>query len=486
METTIGLIISLLVNLFLISLLMKKKKAEQENNITEEGIRQMVDAGGDMGSIDETEKEMINNIFDLSNISVGEIATHRTDIVAIPLDATLEDITNVITEEKYSRIVVYDESIDNIVGVFHVKDMVKYILGDAKRMEEDYFHIEDILMTPYFVPFSKKTDELFQEMQKEKVHMAIVIDEYGGTAGIVTMEDVIEEIVGNIFDEYDVEEEEDICPIGEDDYRINGTTDLGDVEELLGIAFEDDEDYDTLGGYLIGRLGRIPDEEEKPEISVSGWLFQVESIEEKRIEKVRTIRAPEEQAEEERRLERNRAYQQKQRDKKKARQPEKPRKRSLKELAKLDEADLTPEEAERLAAHRQKKAEQHKAWRDRQKAAQPPKPQQRTLKELAECSEAGLPLTPEETARLEAHRNRKKAALQDLKTRAETDPEAAAELARQRAYQSEAVKKSRLKMYEDAAAGDAEAQVRYERMLAARRENYHRKKQAEVEAAQAS
>ena len=298
METTIGLIISLLVNLFLISLLMKKKKAEQENNITEEGIRQMVDAGGDMGSIDETEKEMINNIFDLSNISVGEIATHRTDI-AIPLDATLEDITNVITEEKYSRIVVYDESIDNIVGVFHVKDMVKYILGDAKRMEEDYFHIEDILMTPYFVPFSKKTDELFQEMQKEKVHMAIVIDEYGGTAGIVTMEDVIEEIVGNIFDEYDVEEEEDICPIGEDDYRINGTTDLGDVEELLGIAFEDDEDYDTLGGYLIGRLGRIPDEEEKPEISVSGWLFQVESIEEKRIEKVRTIRAPEEQAEEE-------------------------------------------------------------------------------------------------------------------------------------------------------------------------------------------
>ena len=299
METTIGLIISLLVNLFLISLLMKKKKAEQENNITEEGIRQMVDAGGDMGSIDETEKEMINNIFDLGNISVGEIATHRTDIVAIPLDATLEDITNVITEEKYSRIVVYDESIDNIVGVFHVKDMVKYILGDAKRMEEDYFHIEDILMTPYFVPFSKKTDELFQEMQREKVHMAIVIDEYGGTAGIVTMEDVIEEIVGNIFDEYDVEEEEDICPIGEDDYRINGTTDLGDVEELLGIAFEDDEDYDTLGGYLIGRLGRIPDEEEKPEISVSGWLVRVESIEEKRIEKVRTIRAPQEQTEEE-------------------------------------------------------------------------------------------------------------------------------------------------------------------------------------------
>lgn len=197
---------------------------------------------------------------------------------------------------------------------------------------------------------------------------------------------------------------------------------------------------------------------------------------------------PEEQAEEERRLERNRAYQKKQRDKKKASQPEKPRKRSLEELAKLDKAgaDLTLEEAERLAAHRRKKAAQHKAWRDRQKAAQPPKPRQRTLKELAECSEAGLLLTPEEAERLEAHRNRKKAALQDLKARAETDPEAAAELAKQRAHQSETVKKSRLKMYEEAAAGDPEAQARYERFLATRRENYHRKKKEKAGTAQAS
>ena len=197
---------------------------------------------------------------------------------------------------------------------------------------------------------------------------------------------------------------------------------------------------------------------------------------------------PEEQAEEERRLERNRAYQKKQRDKKKASQPEKPRKRSLEELAKLDRAgaDLTPEEAERLAAYKQRKAEAVKRCREKQQAAQPPKPQQRTLKELAECAEAGLPLTPEEVERLEAHRNRKKAALQDLKARAETDPAAAAELAQQRAQQSEAVKKSRQKMYADAAAGDPEAQARYERFLATKRENYHRKKQTEAEAAQAT
>ena len=149
-------------------------------------------------------------------------------------------------------------------------------------------------------------------------------------------------------------------------------------------------------------------------------------------------------------------------------------------------ADLTPEEAERLAAYKQRKAEAVKRCREKQKAAQPPKPQQRTLKELAECAGAGLPLTLEETERLEAHRNRKKAALQDLKARAETDPAAAAELAQQRAQQSEAVKKSRQKMYADAAAGDPEAQARYERFLATRRENYHRKKQAKTEAAQAS
>lgn len=188
---------------------------------------------------------------------------------------------------------------------------------------------------------------------------------------------------------------------------------------------------------------------------------------------------PEEQAKEERRLERNRTYQKMQRDKKKVTQPEKPRKHSLEELSKLERAgaDLTLEEAERLAAYKQRKAEAAKRCKEKRKTERPSKPQQRTLKELAECSEAGLPLALEEAERLEVHRNRKKTALQDLKTRAETDPVAAKELAKQRALQSEAAKKSWQKMYEDAAAGDPEAQARYERFLATRRENYHRKKQ---------
>jgi len=289
LEPIVGLCISLVANMVLIYLLLHKGKRNNEGTVTEEDIRTMVDVGGDNGSIDETKKEMITNILELRNISVEEIATHRTDIVAVQRSATLEEITEVIIAEKYSRIVVFDDNIDDVVGLFHVKDFLKYALNMNNEEKRAAFAIENVLMKPYFVPFSKKVDELFQEMQKEKVHMAIAIDEYGGTAGLVTMEDLLEEIVGNIQDEYDLEEEEDICILDENEYRMNGTTSLADVEEQLKITFEDNEDYDTLGGYLIGCLGRIPDDGEQPEVKVDGWLFQIEGIEEKRIEKIRVI-----------------------------------------------------------------------------------------------------------------------------------------------------------------------------------------------------
>ena len=270
LETYIGLILSVLLNIISLVLIGRYRVQENEKDVTEEEIRQMVDAGGDSGTIDENVKEMLNNIFELSNSSAGDIATHRTDIVAVPVDATLEEIKNVTAEEKY------DDNIDNIVGVYHVKDMVKYILADVTRVEEGHFHLKEILMKPYFIPFSKKVDELLAEMKVKKVHMAIVIDEYGGTAGIVTMEDIMEEIFGNIFDEYDEEEEEDITEVSEGVYRIDGSTDLQDVEEQLGITFEENEDYDTLGGYLIGQLGHIPEEGETIEMKLCGWLFSVE------------------------------------------------------------------------------------------------------------------------------------------------------------------------------------------------------------------
>ena len=255
-------------------------------NITEEEIRMMVDAGGGMGSIDENEMEMINNIFEFDNTSVEDIATHRTDIVAVPVEATIEDIKKVINEEKYSRMPVYEDNIDDIVGIFHIKDFVKYILNDNNKE----FNIKNIIMEPYFVPISKKTDELFEEMQVKKVHMAIVIDEYGGTAGIVTMEDLLEEIVGNIFDEYDVEEKEDIETIENGVYIMNGSTDIYDVEEFLGVKFEDIEDYDTLGGYLIGELGRVPNDDERPEIEICGYNFKIVEFDDKRINLVKVTK----------------------------------------------------------------------------------------------------------------------------------------------------------------------------------------------------
>lgn len=282
----IALGFSVLLNVFFLIRAGNERTRENEKNVTEQEIREMVDAGGDSGTIDENVKEMLNNIFELSNISAGDIATHRTDIVAVSVEATLEEIKGVTAEEKYSRIPVYDDNIDNIVGVYHVKDMVKYILADVTRVKEGHFHLKEILMQPYFIPFSKKVDELLAEMKQKKVHMAIVIDEYGGTAGIVTMEDIMEEIFGNIFDEYDKEEEEDITEISEGVYRIDGSTDLSDVEEQLGISFAENEDYDTLGGYLIGQLGRIPEEGEAIAMQLCGWEFCVEQFEEKRILKV--------------------------------------------------------------------------------------------------------------------------------------------------------------------------------------------------------
>ena len=289
MEAYIGLILSVLLNIILVVLIGRYRVQENEKDVTEEEIRQMVDAGGDSGTIDENVKEMLNNIFELSNSSAGEIATHRTDIVAVPVDATLEEIKNVTAEEKYSRIVVYDDNIDNIVGVYHVKDMVKYILADVTRVEEGHFHLKEILMKPYFIPFSKKVDELLAEMKVKKVHMAIVIDEYGGTAGIVTMEDIMEEIFGNIFDEYD-EEEEQIRQLSDGSYEMDGQTPLEDIEEKLDIKF-DCEDIDTINGYLIYKLGKIPDENEEFETECGGYIFRILSVGNKMIQKVLVSKA---------------------------------------------------------------------------------------------------------------------------------------------------------------------------------------------------
>ena len=257
---------------------------ESNDDVTEEEIRMMVDVGGDTGMIDAYEKIMINNIFEFDNKTADDIATHRKDLVALPVNASKEEVIRAATVERYSRIPVYEDNIDNIVGILHIKDFLNYIFRPENAFLDD-IDLMSIITKPYFVPVSKKTDELFAEMQKNKVHIAVVVDEYGGTEGIVTMEDLVEEIMGNILDEYDEEEQPDIMNIDTNTYLVNGTTDLDTVSEFFGTALPVD-DYDTVSGFVIGQIGRIPLENEKPEVEFNGLLFKVYYMEEKRISSV--------------------------------------------------------------------------------------------------------------------------------------------------------------------------------------------------------
>ncbi|MBT9173376.1 MAG: Magnesium and cobalt efflux protein CorC [Syntrophomonadaceae bacterium] len=258
----------------------------EEANVTEEEIRLMVDVGKEKGVIDQIEKEMINNIFEFDNKLVSEIMTHRTDITGIPLSSALSGVLKLISIEQYTRFPVFEDDLDNIVGVLHIKDLIRFLGSNEQR---NHFSLKSIMRPPYFVPISKKTDELFKELQKNRTHMAVVIDEHGGTAGIVTIEDLIEEVMGNIFDEYD-DEEPDIEELDRNTFIIKGSVSLGAIKDYFDIELPTD-DYDTLSGFIIGQVDRIPDEKETLEVEYSGMVFKVEKVEGKRISKVKVCRA---------------------------------------------------------------------------------------------------------------------------------------------------------------------------------------------------
>ncbi|HZG78573.1 MAG TPA: hemolysin family protein [Paenibacillus sp.] len=253
----------------------------QDEEVTEEEIRMMVDVGEERGAIQENEKMMINNIFDLDTKTVSDIMTHRTDLAAIPVDATYKDVVRVINEEKYTRLPVYETSVDNIVGVLHAKDIVQHM----ETCDEEAFHLGELLRRPLFVPTSRRIDELFKDFQKHKTHFAVAIDEYGGTAGIVTVEDLLEEIVGSILDEYDEEEDKEIDRLDDATYLIKGEVDLDAVRDALDIELPTDE-YDTLGGFIIGELGTIPESGERAAIVRSGYAFEVQEMNKMRVAKV--------------------------------------------------------------------------------------------------------------------------------------------------------------------------------------------------------
>lgn len=253
----------------------------EDEDVTEEEIRMMVDVGEEKGAILEDEKTMINNIFEFNDTMIWEIMTHRTDIFAFPVEATYDEVVAAVNTEKYSRIPVYEGDIDNIIGVLRPKDLLQFI---AANHDKNNFDLRKIIHRPFFVPSTMRADVLLKELKSSQNHMAVVIDEYGGTAGIVTLEDLIEEIVGNIFDEDD-DAERDFTKLDDKTCIINGSVSLDDVQDYLGVDLPI-HDYETLSGFIIGRLGRIPDQGETPSVEYAGLVFKVKEINEKRIVKV--------------------------------------------------------------------------------------------------------------------------------------------------------------------------------------------------------
>lgn len=244
--------------------------------ITEEELRTMVGVSEEEGVLEGDEKEMIFNVFDFADSQVKDVMVQRVNVIAVDLNDTYEDVLKVIKKEQFSRIPVYDQTIDDIVGILNVKDII--IAG-----QNEEFKVKDYMREPFYTFEFKKIKELFNEMQKTRNHMAVVLDEYGGTVGIVTIEDLIEEVFGDIEDEYD-DENEEIEVIKEDEYIVDGSSRLDDIGELIGVVMESEE-FDSVGGLIIGELGRFPELFE--EITVNKIRFVVEELDKNRIKKVR-------------------------------------------------------------------------------------------------------------------------------------------------------------------------------------------------------
>ena len=250
---------------------------DNDKEVTEEEIRMMVDVGSESGNIEDTEREMIDNVFEFNDTEVSEVMTHRKKIVAIPDDASYEDALKVATGERFSRIPIYSGTIDNIIGILHIKDL----LG----VREDTYDLSELMRDPLIVHEGRKISSLFSEMKKGGIQMAVIVDEYGGTMGICTIEDMLEELVGSITDEFDDVERQNLIKLSNGDLIVAGDTTLSDLEDLLDIEFEEDE-YDTIAGLVIQNLDRVPEEREKPIITYKNLSIKVVHVEDRWISRV--------------------------------------------------------------------------------------------------------------------------------------------------------------------------------------------------------
>lgn len=257
-------------------------QGEDMTGLPDEARRLLLNTAGDSEAIEENEREMIVSILEMNETVVREVMVPRIDMVALEVEATFREALDTIIEVGHSRIPVYEEHIDQIIGFLYAKDMLRCFRDGMIDVP-----LRELLRPPYFIPASKKVDALFQEMQKHRVHIATVVDEYGGTAGLVTIEDIIEEIVGDIQDEYDAEEDIYVQVIGPDTYLLNSRLDIYSLSKLLEIE-ADTETADTLGGLLFSRMEHVPEQGEG--VEYQGWRFTVLSLDGRRIEQVRTER----------------------------------------------------------------------------------------------------------------------------------------------------------------------------------------------------
>ena len=291
----ISIILSPFIKLLSVStkLVLKILRMKTEEAVTEEEIKALLKMGNESGTFDDDEREMIDSVFAFDDRTAREVMVPRRDVVTIDINEPFEELIDEILETRHNRIPVYEENIDNIIGVLHVKD----VMIELRKNSPEQINIREMLHEPFFVPETKEADELFRTMQESRRHMAILVDEYGGFSGIVTIEDLVEEIMGDINEEYE-EVVPEIEAVSEDEYRLDGGILIDDLNEELGLKLET-ENYDTLSGYLIEKLGHIPAKEDRDVIEEDNLVFSVEEVKDNRISRVRLKILPKQEAEDE-------------------------------------------------------------------------------------------------------------------------------------------------------------------------------------------
>lgn len=263
--------------------LLRINPKDGSQQMTEEELRTIVDVGQETGVIENEERNMIHNLFDFGDAEAKEIMVPRIDMTFVQVDATYQEVLDVFRQDMFTRLPVYEDTTDNVIGIINMKDFLL-------EQDDETFSVRSMLRDPYFSYEHKNTADLFLEMRKSSISLAIVLDEYGVTAGLITLEDLLEEIVGEIRDEYDADEEDDITQISDREFYVLGSANLDDVSDALGYSFESD-DYDTIGGYCLGLLGHLP---EKNEIIITddNVLLRIDRMDKNRIERV-YIKLPE-------------------------------------------------------------------------------------------------------------------------------------------------------------------------------------------------